>query len=85
MPQASDEMRDLMAKYFPFENECGVDDWQPTKFLLARGYTEERGWWTKPTPSHSISDYEWHCLNFLCDEWDHAYDFRHLSNWTEPR
>lgn len=81
MPQASDEARALMGVYFGDE----IDDGPPIRFLLARGYTECEGFWIKPTPSHSISDYEWDCLNFLCDEWDYAYDFKGLSNFTPPQ
>lgn len=79
MPQASDGLRALMARWFPdgmdnTSNTYGVDDWAPTQFLLARGWTEHRGVWSKPTPSHSPSIYEEACLVFLRDEWD--YDFQ---------
>jgi len=30
----------------------------------------------KPTPSHTVSDYEWECVAFLCNEWDYGYDQR---------
>lgn len=79
MPQASDEMRDLMKQYFG----NGIDDRGPTEFLFSHGYLEKAGYWTKPTPSHSVTDYEWDCLNFLCEEWDYAYSFEGLSNHTE--
>lgn len=73
MPQATDEDRGLMAAYFGGE---GIDDWPPTKFLLDQGFTEKGGWWKKPTPEHAVTEKEYNCLNFLCDEWDHSYDFR---------
>jgi hypothetical protein len=71
MPQASDELRKTIGELFGDE----IDDWPPTKFLLSHGFTEKGGWWTKPTPSYSVTATEYTCLNFLCDEWDHAYDF----------
>lgn len=71
MPQASDELRDKMARYF----DDAIADWPPTAFLLDQGYSEKGGWWTKPSPDHTPTEKEWDCLNFLCDEWDHAYDF----------
>jgi len=82
MPQASDEQRALMQKWFGNT----INDGPPYAFLLAHGYTEPegKGLWKKPTPSHTISMFEWECLNFLCDEWDYGYDFRGLSNETAP-
>lgn len=76
MPTSSDEQRARMAKWFPHvdENMSGTDDAPPSRFLLARGWTLDRGgMWSKPTPSHNPSVYEVECLLFLRDEWD--YDF----------
>lgn len=75
MPTASDESRALMAKWFGKHNDeyAGLHDGPPMEFLFARGWTEERGMWSKPTPSHNPSIYEVACLLFLRDEWD--YDF----------
>lgn len=73
MPQASDEQRDLMAKWFPVDNEAGVDDWQPIQFLQARGWAEKAGMWSKPSPSYNPSYYEVQCLLFLRDEWDYDW------------
>ena len=72
MPQASDELRAKMAEYFGAE----IDDWPPRAYLLDQGYDEKAGWWSKPDPDHVVTEKERDCLNFLCDEWDHAYDFR---------
>lgn len=71
MPQASDEQRAQMAKWF---GGNGIDDGPPMRFLLARGWTERGGMWRKPTEGYTPSYYEWACLEFLCDEWDHAYN-----------
>lgn len=67
MPQASDEQRALMTRWFGDISDSG-----PWAFLLARGYTERQGWIFKPTPAHTISEYEGECIDFLCDEWDWA-------------
>jgi hypothetical protein len=48
-----------------------IDDYPPTAFLLARGWTEHAGMWTKPTPAHTPSTAEVECLTFLRDEWDY--------------
>jgi hypothetical protein len=71
MPQASDEQRELMRKWFG----NSTDDYGPYKFLLLHGFYERAGMWYKPTPSYTVSIYEYACLNFLVDEWDYAYDF----------
>lgn len=86
MPQASDGQRDLMAKWFPEASAPGIDDWPVIQFLEAHGYTFTRGGMIeKPTPSHTVSMFEWECLNFLCDEWDYDYNFCGLSNETASR
>ncbi len=68
MPQASDAQRAVMEKWFG-----SIDDAGPTDFLLARGWSQHAGVWSKPTPNHNPSAYEIECLLFLRDEWD--YDF----------
>lgn len=76
MPTASDYQRALMAKWFPStdpDNSSGVNDGPPYAFLIARGWTEKSGLWSKPTSFHNPSMYEVECLLFLRDEWD--YDF----------
>ena len=70
MPQSSDEQRALMEKWFG----DAIDMAGPYKFLRARGWSERAGMFLKPTPSHTISEYEWQCVAFLCDEWDFGYD-----------
>lgn len=83
MPSATDEQRELMKKWF---GSCdGMNDYPVIGFLLSHGYTTIAGMWHKPTPSHTVSEFEWECLNFLCDEWDYGYDFRGLSNETASR
>jgi hypothetical protein len=70
MPQASDDDRDLMLKWFG----DAIDMVGPYKFLRARGYRERAGVLIKPTPAHTISEYEAACIDFLCDEWDFGFD-----------
>jgi hypothetical protein len=71
MPSASDELRNLMVTWFG-----DMDAGPPAQFLLARGWTEKNGYWSKPTESHNPSVYEVTCLRFLRDEWDH--------DWVRP-
>lgn len=67
MPQASDEMRALMLKWFGDEiSEAG-----PIKFLESRGYVLRKDWqWQLPTPAHTVSREEFACVQFLIEEWD---------------
>jgi hypothetical protein len=69
MPQASDEQRALMERWFGDP----IDDGAPRRFLLSHGYTESKGFWRKPTPAHTVSHAEGECIDFLCDEWDFAF------------
>lgn len=67
MPQASDELRGLMLKWF------GNDGNGPDAFLKSHGYVLTKHWtWELPVPYHSISCYEWNCIVFLIREWDYA-------------
>jgi len=68
MPQSTPERQDLMIKWFGSIDTIGPED-----FLKSHGYILSRDWfWTKPTPSHTISDAEWECLKFLVEEWDYG-------------
>ena len=67
MPQASDELRSLMKLWFG----DATDERGPYDLLIAHGFTEQgNGMMCKPTPSHSFSYIEWHCIKFLINEWD---------------
>jgi hypothetical protein len=70
MPQALDEQRNLMKKWFG----DAIDMDGPYRFLKARGWGDHAGILVKPTPSHKVSEYEWECVAFLCDEWDFGYE-----------
>lgn len=69
MPTASDELRDLMSKWFG----DSIDMVGPYNFLRRHGYTEEGGLFLKPTPAHTVSEFEWMCLCFLMEEWDFGF------------
>ena len=71
MPQASDELRAKMDGYF---GNGGIDDWEPTAFLIGKGWEENLGWWTLPADAewHKLTEQEFDCITFLIDEWDHA-------------
>lgn len=68
MPQASSEDRDRMLRWFGT-----IDVYPIEEFLRSRGYVlVPREWyWKKPTPSHTVSEEERHCIVFLVDEWDY--------------
>jgi hypothetical protein len=74
MPQATDEQRDLMRKWFGDP----IDSWGPMQFLLSHGFTCDEGRWRSPVPHHNTSEDEYTCLQFLIDEWDHAMFVRPL-------
>lgn len=67
MPQASDERRETMNRFFGDP----IDDSRPIAFLESHGFELLKGWtWKKPTPSHNVSADEFECLCFLIEEWD---------------
>lgn len=72
MPQADDDTRALMKKWFGDE----VDTEGPLNFLLSHGWTDYKGLLVPPVESHTPSIPELHCAWFLCDEWDFAYNGR---------
>jgi len=70
MPQASEELRDKMGEYFGDP----IDDSGPWEFLKNLGWTQtSTGWLRHPEPFREISEKEWDCVDFLCEEWDWAY------------
>lgn len=67
MPQASEETRAQMLKWFG----DGVSDDGAMEFLRARGWVLTPSWeWCPPVPAHSMSCYEHFCIRFLVEEWD---------------
>lgn len=66
MPQASDELRNVMKELFGDE----VDDKGPRDYLLKKGFTQDGKWeWT--APAHGQVDcIDALCVKFLVDEWD---------------
>jgi len=70
MPQALDEQRSLMEKWFGDP----VDMFGPLTFLVSHGFTDDRGMIRPPVPSHALSKEEAECIDFLCDEWDFAWE-----------
>ena len=69
MPQASEELHAKMQRYFG----NAIDDSGPYSFLRTAGYTERAGVFRRPSPEHAVTEKEWDCLGFLCDEWDYAF------------
>jgi hypothetical protein len=70
MPTATPELRQQMMDWFG----SYVDDWRPYGFLLSRGYTCDKGVIHPPVPSHTVSQEEGLCIDFLFQEWDYGYD-----------
>lgn len=67
MPQADDELRAKIDGYF----SNGVDLFGPLEFLKENGWQDDKG--TLLSPNREITEKEWDCVDFLCDEWDFAY------------
>jgi hypothetical protein len=70
MPQASDELRNLMKKWFG--HPVNMDG--PYKLLMSHGFTDEGGLLHPPVPSYQLSNIELECIWFLMDEWDYDYE-----------
>lgn len=58
MPQATDELRARMGTLV---------------FLFGCGWTENRGHLSTAKARADITDKEFDCVEFLCDEWDFSY------------
>ena len=69
MPQALDEQRELMTKWFGDFDLAG-----PLVFLMSHGFTEHAGIIRPPVPSHRLSGDEAECLDFLFAEWDFGFE-----------
>ena len=67
MPQASQNLRDRIRTRFD-SIDCGA----PLLYLKNGGWSEIGGYLSPP--NGPITDAEWECLDFLCDEWDFAYN-----------
>lgn len=75
MPQASDDLCDLMFLMFG----DGIGDAAPTEFLRSRGYVLTSYWtWQTPSEDHWLTEKEELCIRFLHDEWDYGL----LEDWT---
>lgn len=69
MPQASDDLRDIMGLMFGDK----ISDYYPEQYLKSKGYILNRDWtWTLPNKNHFIGEKEELCIRFLRDEWDYG-------------
>lgn len=68
MPQTSDELRELMIKWFG-----DMSDYGPLKLLMAKGWTDKGGMLFPPTPSYWGPREDYVLLKFLREEWDYDY------------
>lgn len=88
MPQASEEQRLLMLKWFGDP----ISDEGPIMFLRSHGFVmhpNAPGYWKPPVDSYTVSRDEWECLNFLTGEWDHGgilteAGYQHFMNKAVP-
>lgn len=69
MPQATDELRAKMVARFGTIGDDG-----PWEFLKSRGYTMDHFYISIPSPLRKITEDEGDCIDFLCDEWDWAFE-----------
>jgi hypothetical protein len=69
MPTASDALRETMRQRFGDP----IDDDGPYNYLKDRGFTEKAGIIKPPKAEYMLSNEEWDCIQFLCDEWDYGY------------
>lgn len=67
MPQASEELRSKMRARFD-----SIDIFAPLQYLKNSGWSESKGHLSPPNAP--ITDDEWECVDFLCEEWDYAYN-----------
>lgn len=70
MPTATDELREKMRKMFGDP----LDDGPPYNFLKEKGFTEKAGVLFAPRPDYMVSQEEYDCIDFLCDEWDYGWE-----------
>lgn len=79
MPQTSDELRDLMARWFgPHSHDAG-----PYALLISHGFLDTNGFLSPPVEDYTISMVEWYCIQYLIEEWDYALaprKFDYLEN-----
>lgn len=81
MPSSSDQIRALMARWFPSADESHIaDPVDVMDFLATHGFTETSGHIKLPTKSHTCSWDEMLCIRYLIEEWD--YDVAD-SNYPE--
>lgn len=77
MPQASDKLRAQMKEWF----DDGISDSGPYAVLKAKGWTDDGGLLSPPTPSYYGPREDYILLKFLHDEWD--YDWKSAPLWND--
>jgi len=75
MPQATDELRETVAKIIPGEHDGLVDCGVAQEWLEARGWQFSRtGWMRSPGPVGQVPRDEFDVALYLVHEWDYAYE-----------
>lgn len=73
MPQASDELREIVAWIIGTEPQGVPDCAEVERWLQARGYHLQRDWtWRAPSKEHPVSEFEYLCIKYLVHEWDYG-------------
>lgn len=71
MPQASNELRAM----FPGHDAQALA-------VIDANFVVAKGWVIRPRVSgYKMSDQEGYAIDYLCDEWDFAYDPRTETEW----
>lgn len=73
MPQTSDEVRKIIANWFP-NTDVMSEDYQCWKLLIAKGWTEKGGHFAPPSPSYYGPREDYILLKYLVEEWDYDYE-----------
>jgi len=71
MPQASEELRNIMKEYYGDP----ISDCDPLTYLHEKGFTEEKGLISHSNNINALKDDKsWYSVMFLIHEWDYEWD-----------
>lgn len=75
MPQASDELRKIVAWIIQPKLEQAVPaDGLVVQYLKDRGYELRDNWtWKIPNENYFVNEMDEMCLRYLVDEWDYGW------------
>ena len=79
MPQASEDLREIMRRMFPNKISSITDIPVVEQYLKNKNWTITSGG-IQIAPYENIIDIpldEWHCALYLCEEWDYDLELQH--------